>query len=141
MTDFTQDINKLYDKVGKEIQTLNEKTSLSRDEIKAGLDAICLMHKIRHFEDDGVKYGWNEDGGYSQRGWTIREMPQYPNSYADGRRSMGGRNSNGYPMYGNSYDMDRYSRHDGVNGMIGRLEGLNDRDRDMVLDYIDRLRG
>ena len=142
MTDFTQDINILYDKVGKEIQGLNKKDSLSRDEIKAGLDAICLMHKIRHFEDDGVKYGWNEDGdGYSQRGWTIREMPQYPYSYADSHNGMGGRNSNGYPMYGgNSYDMDRYSRHDGMDGMIGRLEGLNDRDRGAVLDYIDRLR-
>ena len=135
MTDYTKDINELYDKVGKEIQMLNKKDSLSREEIKASLDAICLMHKIRHFEDDGVKYGWNEDG-YSQRGWTINEIPRYPYSYADSRMGMDGR-SNGYPMYGNSYN-DRYSRHDGVDGM---MDGLNDRDRAAVADYIKRLRG
>lgn len=140
MTDFTKDINTLYDKVGKEIQGLNKKDSLSREEIKAGLDAICLMHKIRHFEDDGVKYGWNEDGDqYSQRGWTVNEIPRYPYSYADSRRSMGGR-SYGYPMYGNSYN-DSYARHDGVDGMVNRLNGLNDRDRSAVMDYIDRLGG
>lgn len=141
MTDYTKDINDLYDKVGKEIQGLNKKDSLSREEIKAGLDAICLMHKIRHFEDDGMKYGWNEDG-VSQRGWTVNEIPQrsYPYSYADSRRNMGGR-SNGYPMmYGNSYN-DQYARHDGVDGMIGRLNSLNDRDRSAVMDYIDRLGG
>ena len=141
MTDFTKDISDLYDKVGREIQTLNKKDTLSRDEIKAALDAICLMHKIRHFEDDGEKYGWNEDG-YSQRGWTINEIPnRHPYAYADSRSMMPGR-SNGYPMMdGNSYNMDRYSRHDGVDELANRLEGLNDRDRKSVLDYISHMRG
>lgn len=143
MTDFTKDINELYDKAGKEIQGLNKKDSLSRDEIKAGLDTICLMHKIRHFEDDGVKYGWNEDG-YSQRGWALTElppMPRHPYSYADSRQGMmnNGR-SNGYPMYGNSYN-DRYSRHDGVDDMVRSLNDLNDQDRMAVAEYINRLRG
>lgn len=139
MTDFTKDISELYDKVGREIQTLNQKDTLSREEIKAGLDAICLMHKIRHFEDDGEKYGWNEDG-YSQRGWTVYETPRYPNSFADFRNGMNSR-SNGYPMYGNSYNDRGYSRHDGADDMIGRLESLNDRDRAAVMDYMGRLRG
>lgn len=139
MTDFTKDLSDFYDKVGKEIQTLNKKDSLSREELKAGLDAVCLMHKIRHFEEDGVKYGWNEDG-YSQKGWALTEIPpQYPYAYADGRRMNGGQ-SNRYPMYGNSYN-DRYSRHDGMDGMIGSLEGLNDRDKMAVVEYINRLRG
>ena len=134
-----KDISTLYDKVGKEIQSLNKKDSLSRDEIKAALDAICLMHKIRHFEDDGVKYGWDEDG-YSQRGWTINEIPRYPYSYAGPSRGSS-MSRGGSMMRGNSYEMDRYSRHDGVEEMIGRLEGLNDRERNSVLDYIDHLRG
>ena len=138
MTDFKKDIDTLYDKVGKEIQTLNKKDSLSREEIKASLDAICLMHKIRHFEDDGIKYGWNEDGGYSQKGWALTELPpRYPYAYADSRNGMNGGRSNGYPMYGNSYH-DRYSRTDGMEGM---LEGLNDRDRMAVADYIRNMRG
>ena len=138
MTDFKKDIDTLYDKVGKEIQTLNKKDSLSREEIKASLDAICLMHKIRHFEDDGIKYGWNEDGGYSQKGWTLTELPpRYPYAYADSRNGMNGGRSNGYPMYGNSYN-DRYSRTDGMDAM---LEGLNDRDRMAVADYIRNMRG
>jgi len=139
MTDYTKDIDTLYDKVGMEIRSLNKKDTLSREEIKAALDAICLMHKIKHFEDDGIKYGWNEDG-YSQRGWTINEIPHYPYAYADSRQGMNGR-SNGYPAYGNSYNMDRYSRHDGVDGMIRSLNGLNDQDRMAVAEYIDRLRG
>ena len=140
MTDFTKDINELYDKVGREIQTLNTRESLSREEVKAALDAICLMHKIRHFEDDGEKYGWNEDG-YSQKGWTVNEIqPRYPYAYGDGRSMNYGR-STGYPMYGNSYDNRGYSRHDGADDLISRLEGLNDRDRAMTLDYMSRLRG
>jgi len=147
MTDFTNDINTLYDKVGMEIRTLNNKASLSREEIKAGLDAICLMHKIRHFEDDGIKYGWNEDGmDYSQRGWTVSEIPgRSPYSYAGGQgngsgaRGIRGGRSNAYPMY-SAYD-DRYSRHDGAENMISRLENLDDRDREAVFAYIDRLRG
>lgn len=139
MTDYTQDINTLYDKVGMELRSLNKKDTLSRDEIKAALDAICLMHKIRHFEDDGVKYGWNEDG-YSQRGWTINEIPRYPYSYADSRMGNNGR-SNSYQMRGTAYAPDRYSGNDGIDGMINSLSGLNDHDRRAVAEYIDRLRG
>lgn len=137
MTDFSKDLSEFYDKVGKEIQTLNKKDSLSREEMKAGLDAVCLMHKIRHFEDDGMKYGWNEDG-YSQKGWALTEIPnRYPYSYADSRYGNG--QSNRYPVY--SYNSDRYSRHEGVDDMVNSLEGLNDRDRMAVLEYINRLRG
>ena len=50
---------------------------------------------------------------------------------------MNGGRSNGYPMYGNSYN-DRYSRTDGMDAM---LEGLNDRDRMAVADYIRNMRG
>lgn len=140
MTDFTQDINTLYDKVGMEIRNLNKKDTLSRDEIKAGLDAICLMHKIKHFENDGEKYGWNEDG-YSQRGWTIQEMNnRYPYAYADSRQGMNGGRSNGYPMmYGNSYNGNQYSRHDGADDMIRRLNGLPEQDRQAAYEFINRL--
>lgn len=142
MTDFSKDLDTFYDKVGMEIRALNKKDTLNRDEIKAGFDAICLMHKIKHFENDGEKYGWNEDG-YSQKGWALTELPSrnmYPYAYADQpRRNMG--NSNGYPMYGNSYNMGGrgYSRTDGVDDMVRKLNGLSDQDRMAAAEYIDRL--
>lgn len=152
MEDFTKDFNTLYDKAGKEIRMLNNKESLSREEIKAAFDALCLMHKIKHFESDEEKYGWNEDAWpqYSQRGWVINETPQPPYAYAYGAQNgsnMSSRartnNSRAYPMgmYGNSYNDSRYSRHGDAGEMIGALESLDESSREAAMEYINHLRG
>lgn len=141
--DYTNDLNELFNKAGNEIHKLNAKESISREEVIAAKEAVCLMHMIDHFEDDNVKYGWNDDVGYSQKGWALTELPmRSPYAYAPQSPYMSG-NSRAYPMgmYGNSYnDSNGYSRHGDPNGMIAAIENLDERDRASAMEYINRLR-
>ena len=102
--------------------------------------AVELMHKIRHFEDDTEKYGWNEDAGISGRMYR----PHYPiESYGDGSY----RNGSGRYTYGNgSYNMGRNDYSGAKEHLIREAErmmnaAVNDEERMAIMNYINRLNG
>ena len=131
----SKSLDKLYDLAEKMIDGLTAKGDLTQTELKAAIDAVCLMHKIRHFDMDVDKYGWNEDAGISERGY----YPMYSNgSYYDG-----GSYRNNMPRNGHSYNMR--------NGYSGAKEHLiqeaqrmmdaavDDKERMAIMGYINRL--
>lgn len=138
-----QTLNKLYELTSKELDKLTEKGTLSPNELESAKCAVELMHKIRHFEDDGEKYGWNEDGvsgrrGYSRNGGSSGYYPM--NSYYGGGSYQGGNGSTSGRYYS--------SMNNGYSGAKERLiqeaermmnAAVNDEERMAIMGYINRL--
>lgn len=139
-------LDKLYEVTEKEIHKLVDKGSLSKDELEAATKAVCLLHKIKHFEDDGEKYGWDEDKDVSERMYPPYPMPI--NSYARG--SNGSRNmNNSRNMHGN-YTRNGYSGHDGMTADRESLvrdaqrmmdAAATDEERMAIIRYINTIGG
>lgn len=121
-------LEKLYELTEKELNNLVAKGTLTPAELTAAKDAVCLMHKIRHFESDEEKYGWNEDGVSSRY-------------YHDDRYYQG----NKYPSY--SMNNRPYNSYSGAKEhLIREAEkmmnaAVNDDERMAIMGYINRLNG
>lgn len=133
-------LNKLYELVEKMVDGLTAKGDLTPQELENAKCAVELMHKIRHFESDSSKYGWNEDAGIGASGRMYHPM------------NGGSYRSNGYYMNGtgtvNRGNGDRwgYTYSGAKEHLIQEAEkmmnaAVNDEERMAIMNYINRLNG
>lgn len=129
-------LSKLYELVEKMVDGLTAKGDLSPQELENAKCAVELMHKIRHFESDSEKYGWNEDSGVSGR----MHRSQNP-TYHDGNSYRG----NGYYMtrtgdrWGGGYSGAKEHLIQEAEKMMNAA--VNDEERMAIMNYINRLNG
>lgn len=127
----------LKESVIRELRLLNKKDSMSANEVKAATDALCLLLKIKMFEEGGSEY--EED---------FRSYESWPGEYS------------GRPRFNGSIHMDAgrspvtgryisrgsgYSSHSINDRMIARLEDMYDEaktehEREEIRREIERLR-
>ena len=137
-------LNKLYELTEKMVDGLTAKGDLSATELQNAKCAVELMHKIRHFESDSNKYGWNEDGVSGKM-----YPPMNPNAY---RGNNGyGQGSSGYYMHGGNMPRSHndnwgYTYSGAKEHLIQEAEkmmnaAVNDEERMAIMNYINRLNG
>lgn len=120
----------LKESVIRELRLLSKKDSMSANEVKAATDAVCLLLKIKMFEEGGSEYeSW--PGEYSGR-------PRFNGSiHMDADRS---------PVTGRYISRGSgYSSHSINDRMIARLEDMYDEakteyEREEIRREIERLR-
>lgn len=129
----------LKESVVKELRALNKKDSLSAQEVKTATDAMCLLLKIKMYEEGGMEYS-EDDGSYAYYGTRFMMNGSYDHgmdgSYGRGRS----------PVTGRYISRDgRYSSHSINDRMIAKLEEMYDdakteHEREEVRREIERLR-
>lgn len=120
--------------VTKELEKMVEKGTMSANEVKVAMDAVCLLEKIGRVECM-ENY---EDEGYSGHDWPHRGSY---NSYERGRSPRTGRYVS---RDDGSYDMGRsgHSIRDRVIDKLERMmdEASSDYERQTIRNYITGLR-
>lgn len=120
-----KEVEELAANVAKELKKINAKPEMSPTDLKAAMDALCVLEKIEKIQNGGM-----DDEGYSTRGAR--------NSYSHRRM----RN----PMTGRYMSYDRgYSGHSVHDRMIAALEDLMDQaktdyDRETIENGIRMIR-
>lgn len=99
-------IEKLDKMVEKEVNKMVDKGDLTPADVENVTKAVCLLHKLRHEEEDA--YMMDEaEGMYSQRRYPMA-YGRGGNSYERGRSSVTGRytsrNNGGYGGYSQNGD-------------------------------------
>lgn len=98
-------IEKLDKMVDKELEKMVAKGDLTPTDVENVTKAVCLLHKLRH-EDEDARMMDEEEGMYSQRKYGPMNLTfsRTGNSYERGRSPMTGRyvsRNNGYSQGGN----------------------------------------
>lgn len=122
MEELYKQLEKLEEKVAKELEKINAKPDMSPTELKAATDAVCLLEKISKLQNGGEEYSEGVHGNY--RG-----------SYGRMRSPRSGR----YMSMGHGYS--GHSIHD---RMVARLEEMmdeagSDYERDVVASWIRKI--
>lgn len=141
-----EDMRKLKDMLCRELDEFSRRDSIESYD----LDTI---HKLTDTIKNLDKIEMLEDGGYSQaRGGGNRGgMRTYARDGEGGGRysyedSFGDNDGYSQARRGEHYVRGHYSRDDGRDDMVNRLEGLmsragSDRDRDEIRRMIDQMKG
>lgn len=145
-----EDMRKLKDMLCRELEEFSRRDSIESydlDTIHKLTDTIKNLDKIEMLEDGGYSQA---RGGGNRGGMRTYARDGGGNSYADGN-SYGYEDSfgdnDGYSQARRRRDeRGRYSRDDGRDDMVNRLEGLmsragSDRDRDEIRRMIDQMKG
>lgn len=136
-------LDSLYELTEKELKKLVDKGTLSREELKTALDAVCLMHKIKHFDMDGEKYGWDEDGDMSMRSRPTAKyhMPSYsgndPMNWGRSYNGMDPMTRTGWPA---SMGGNQGAKEELISDAQRMMQAaVNDQERMAIINYINRL--
>lgn len=135
-------IEKLDKLVEKELKAIVDKGDITPTEVDNAIKAVCLLHKVKHYEMDEEIEDEYEDM-YSQRPY-YRDYGM--NSYERGRSPMTGRyvsrdRSGNNSNYWFRSSRNNYSQH-GNDEMIRNLEMMRDQakseqERRMIDQWID----
>lgn len=127
----------------KELDRINNAGQLAPTDVKTITDAICLMLKVKEYEEWEEGGNSYEQGGYSNRRGRSMTTGRYVSRDVDPMRSYGEDIYSGRRSYRGSYDRG-YSGHSIKDRMISRLEGMYDEaqtehERQMVDEWINKL--
>lgn len=122
MEELYKQLEKLEEKVTKELEKINVKPDMSPTDLKAATDALCLVEKIVKIQNGEDEYSEGVHGSY--------------------RGSYGRMRS---PRTGRYMSMDRgYSGHSIHDRMVDRLEQMMDEagseyERDVIASWIHKI--
>lgn len=146
-----EDMRKLKDMLCRELDEFSRRDSIESydlDTIHKLTDTIKNLDKIEMLEDGGYSQA---RGGGNRGGMRNYAREGGGNSYADGNSygyedSFGDNDGYSQARRGQHYVRGHYSRDDGRDDMVNRLEEMmsrvsSDRDREEIRRMIERMKG